>query len=376
MFVIVDTTEFFNAPLADTAPFKVLEEYLQKTQSQLIVPEVVFQEAVNHARKKLKQLDRELEGCAKDYGRFKSEGAGDLAINKPDFDQALRAYEANFRHRLLHVFHAIFLPMPTVTHTQMLERALQGTRPFHENKDGYRDTLIWLSILNRVREHPAAYVFITNNTRDFTEEVLKAELGDLPEHCSFSFALNLKTFIDQYAKAELERLNALANRLRVNRALPGFSLQDELGNPGHQLLGSIAGTLKIRDYRYRDVEGPYYISSYEPAEDIEVQEVYRAQDEIIVECSASYYLTIDGYLFKSEAYGLDKDDRIYVTDWEWNEHYTAVEFSANVIVHFMVQIVEDEEPENVEDDGPENENDDQAYFVQSIDVVEATIEDD
>jgi hypothetical protein len=51
------------------------------------------------------------------------------------------------------------IPIPEETHEQILERALLRKGPFQNHKDGYRDTLIWLSVLIRIRQNPAEYGF-------------------------------------------------------------------------------------------------------------------------------------------------------------------------------------------------------------------------
>ena len=140
--------------------------------------------------------------------------------------------------------------------------------------------------------------------------------------------------------------------------LPGVDLREELGNLSDEVLREIGHRLRIRHYEY-DKDPSHRTTSRRnhPPDDIEVQEVYRAQDEVMIECSASYDCTIDGYLFKSEAYGLS-DDGIYVSDWDWNEHYVAVEFHGNIEAHFLVRIAKENENEHEEDEAE--------YSVQSI----------
>jgi hypothetical protein len=74
MFVILDTTEFYDAPQVDSNSFRVLQEYLRRTNSQLNVPEVVFREVVNHAREQLLKIDGDIRNAERDYERLRSEG--------------------------------------------------------------------------------------------------------------------------------------------------------------------------------------------------------------------------------------------------------------------------------------------------------------
>jgi hypothetical protein len=292
-------------------------------------------------------------------------GGEPIRLARPEVNLALRAYEAQLR-RKLQLFNVVFLPMPADTHEQVLERALQRKKPFAKNKDGYRDTLVWLTLKARIRAHPGEYVFITNNTKDFTADELAGELRELPQGCTLLFEHDLNTFIENHAKAALEQLAALKKELLAKLALPGVDLKEELSNLSSDVLRDIGYQLRIRHYEYDKIESPYYIDSYEHPDDIEVQEVYRAQDEVMIECSASYDCTIDGYLFKSDTYGL-VDEGIYVSDWDWNEHYVAVEFHGTVEIHFLLRLSEEDD-----NNGAARKR----YSMQSVEVVSAVLDDD
>ena len=197
---------------------------------------------------------------------------------------------------------------------------------------------------------------------------LVSELGALPEGCSLTFSKDLATFNDQVAKGTLERLNALFAALRENLTLGAFQLRDELSSLGSNVLQDIAEKLRISSYLYRDIESPYYIQEYQPPEDIQVEDVYRTQDDIIVECNAQYDCTIEGFVFKSDAYDLEERDvGVRVTDWNWNEHYAEVEFHGTVRGKFLVRLAEDVNGEAGLGAG---------YSVESIEVLEALLEGD
>jgi hypothetical protein len=365
MFVILDTTEFYDVPQVDSNSFRVLQEYLRRTNSQLKIPDVVLREVVNHAREQLLKIDDQIKNAERDYERLRSFGANIIRLERPDVDLAVRAYEAQLRDKL-RLFNTKFLPMPTETHEQVLERALKRKKPFAKNKDGYRDTLIWLTVLAEIKANPGEYVFVTNNSKDFAADELVVELGNLPEGCSLRFERDLNSFIENHAKAALEQLAALKAEVQGTLTLPGVDLQQELGNLGENVLREVGHQLRIRNYQYDNIESPYYIDTYDPPDDIEILEVYRAQDEVMIECRALYECTIEGFLFKSEAYGRTEED-IYVTDWEWNEHYVAVEFHGTIQIQFLLRLAE----ENLED----NEAAQKQYSMQSVEVVGAVMDD-
>jgi hypothetical protein len=87
----------------------------------------------------------------------------------------------------------------------------------------------------------------------------------------------------------------------------------------------------------------------------------------MVECTALYSCTINGYMFKSEAVALPEESPIHVADWNWNEHYAEVEFTENSEVRFLLRLAEAKAEEN--DGEPE-------YSLQSVEVLEANLDED
>jgi hypothetical protein len=63
------------------------------------------------------------------------------------------------------------LPYPEVSHRAVAARALARRRPFDpEGHDGYRDTLVWESVLALARSLPGGRVaFVSRNDKDFAD---------------------------------------------------------------------------------------------------------------------------------------------------------------------------------------------------------------
>ncbi|MGB9123550.1 MAG: PIN domain-containing protein, partial [Candidatus Angelobacter sp.] len=265
MFVILDSTEFFDAPQADSNSFKILEEFIRRTRSRLVIPEVVFKETLNHVRETLERLPREIKSMQRQYERVKTAGCEELVVTQPDFARALELYEVAFRRRLERSFQAVFLPL-AATHESVLDRALRRQRPFLQNKDGYRDTLIWLSIKTRIVEQPGEYLFVTNNSKDFSDKELVVELGNLAQGTSLQFENDLKGFINNHAKDALERLNTVRTKLQRALQLPGIDLKEAHSAPRSDDLRSMSNKLRLRGYQYRKIEEPYHIDDFSEPE--------------------------------------------------------------------------------------------------------------
>jgi len=200
--VAVDTTEFFTDLTLSKRAWSQMRVWALKGHAKLWVPEVVIQEAVRHYRghladhlRKLSDADDALYELAWDRDSQSS------VERRPDEVSDLQSgYEKWLRERLGRVG-AVILPLPQISHTEILGRMLREERPFRakgdggkKGPDGYRDMLVWASIA----EHGAellgpddTLIFITKNHNDFCDDqqtdtvtcALRADLtGQSPQH--------------------------------------------------------------------------------------------------------------------------------------------------------------------------------------------------
>ena len=83
-----------------------------------------------------------------------------------------------FRNSLIDQFSASnvnLLNYPTISHEQMVERATSRIRPFDEHGSGYRDTLVWFTVLELATQVEGQIILVTegqrfpNRTGQFTQ---------------------------------------------------------------------------------------------------------------------------------------------------------------------------------------------------------------
>lgn len=65
---------------------------------------------------------------------------------------------------------------PDVPHMELVERAAQRRKPCDDHGDGYRDTLIWLTVLELATGADEVIALVTNNVKDFAD--LEETAGD------------------------------------------------------------------------------------------------------------------------------------------------------------------------------------------------------
>lgn len=98
------------------------------------------------------------------------------------------------------------IPTIGIKQQMLIDRAMGKIPPFKEGDKGFKDTVIWLSMLDDVEKNKdSSYIFCTNNTKDFIEEDCKdefkkhskkdfeivKEMSDLKEYLDKKFVLKL-----------------------------------------------------------------------------------------------------------------------------------------------------------------------------------------
>ena len=226
------------------------------------------------------------------------------------------------------------IPYPLISHEKVVERDLDARRPFKESGRGYRDTLIWESVLNVVdkssKEIPDV-VFVSNNIKDFCEEnILHPDLvRDLTEREISINAIKLYRSLVDVGRDYIHQL----------QKDPQNQLESYLGK-------SIIGNINLNEYILNNLQNEIFIllASHSPneitgisslIEDIEFfkvdQAIVKIQDikqhsdqEIIVTGVANLIVIYEGYLFRGYEYSIPENERPVVIDRQASRHYMEV----------------------------------------------------
>lgn len=178
----------------------------------LWIPQMVIDERVA----------QRLEQIKKEYNRF------NLALrNLESIDNTNKTkifLENKFRKLLNDKFNETLdkykikiIPTVKIDQEILIKRSLEKKPPFANNPNkkgdnGFKDTLIWLSILKDVQDDPGSnYILLTDNSNDFNEDVCKEEFGEYSKRDFqiFSDLNGLKEFFDKELnlRLELKKLN-------------------------------------------------------------------------------------------------------------------------------------------------------------------------
>lgn len=161
MKVVLDTTVFENGFNSRSAEVSLLKTFIVRARAELCVPTVVYDEALNRARKRIAAANSAIDAVHRLTGS--NEG-----FQKVKPEDALHIHDESLKALLLE-FSARLLPYPSVGHAELVRRALVPSKPFVESGRGYRDALIWHSLLDLARCETGEVVFVSENSTDWCD---------------------------------------------------------------------------------------------------------------------------------------------------------------------------------------------------------------
>lgn len=115
--------------------------------------------------------------------------------------EALATRYADFLKTLVAEHRGMVAPTPSVEVSEVIKRSVNRTKPFNRGDKGFRDTLLWLGVLDLVRQFKRVS-FVSANTNDFAlgksqlhPELEREVCGVLPENIRFRYFPSLDEFV-------------------------------------------------------------------------------------------------------------------------------------------------------------------------------------
>lgn len=166
MWIVIDTNVFFD-DLRMKKSLDLLFKDIENVHFSLQIPEIVVKETVNLYKERRKAFLCKLLSSSKELKALTSLEYN-VNIEAESLVRDLRGYEDYLREKI--ASNGEVAPFPEVALQNLVERDLERRKPFKENGVGFRDTLIWETILNlATREGCEGIIFITKNTKDFSD---------------------------------------------------------------------------------------------------------------------------------------------------------------------------------------------------------------
>jgi hypothetical protein len=161
-FIFIDSNVFFENWHLNSASFQRLGSFIPNSDAILIIPEVVCLEVQNLYTRERARLTSELK---KLYDKLQRQ-----LTTKIDYDSAAFSEAYDFKQVLREAFQFVtIISFENIPHATLVSRAMVPLMPFRDSEKGYRDSLIWLSLIDFLKDKPASdqVYFVSENTNDF-----------------------------------------------------------------------------------------------------------------------------------------------------------------------------------------------------------------
>ena len=223
--IVVDTNILYSTPSLRHHYFQSLSDNAEKWGVKLVVPEVVYMETVKVVRRVWGETAVAVSNLK--VGQFGMNS--EKAVIEAKIQADMESYPDDLRERLASLGFEI-VPVPNIPHIEIAERSAERRAPYVAGasdprqipKDGYRDTLIWLTVMDVAKSNPDAEVwFVSTNNKDFGpsgQNWTGKNLGSKTD-CPINFSEEL---IDELTN------NGIADRVHYVTTLP--SLEQHLAN--------------------------------------------------------------------------------------------------------------------------------------------------
>lgn len=162
MYVLLDTNVYFNNWFLKNPSFVKLIRYCNDTDATLLLPEVVVEEVeakyMEESDKVLKQVD-EIQRLCENLGHTGASTVSDLTVSAFSFADVVTDKFSKVKR----------LPYDSVSHRLLVAKAIGSKRPFTNGEKGYRDALLWHTLVDFLKKTDAepSIAFVTENSSDF-----------------------------------------------------------------------------------------------------------------------------------------------------------------------------------------------------------------
>lgn len=312
---------------------------------EIFIPEVVIDEIV-------KQYDEKAEEYINSFNKAlkKLSDLSTSPITQTPIDA--KGFISNYRNELNNRIKQLgigIIPYPNTGHKIMVERELGKKKPFKDSTKGYRDALIWDSVMEHTQKYSSncGIIFLTANSKDFADKDKKGLHTDLIADCisngipptSIRLVTDIQNFIDNEIILRSTELKEKFNQLQQDGGLGDIDfiqlIQDYISK---DMLDNLISSNDFDSY-------PGYAPGlYENPEISSIEKVSCSfntireisSDTILIQSEVSVQVDLDCFIFRADLPLIDDSKFPTIIDYEWNDHYVLASDSATFKFQFNI----------------------------------------
>lgn len=321
MRIFLDTNIFCSDFKLKGSKFRLLFEYLKSSNDSLCVPAVVFDEVTNKFRETLVENQEKISPKIHQLRQLI-----DIDLPLPLSNEKIQSESKKYKQWLeghLKTHRAEILPYPQNGHKEMVDRALCRKRPYKPNGAGYRDHLIWLTVVSDLISHKTKVAFVSSNTSDYAGESgsglhsdFEADLASKNINPSdVVYYPSLDSLIEQHIRPKLKNLKELAVKINSGK-FSTFNLMSWLEENLDEVL---------KEHECSGFDSAFDEVTFECIDSITSAEVASvdemSEDEVILDIAVRFTGTVHFFILASDYWSMaDKEsEEISIYDPDWNE---------------------------------------------------------
>jgi hypothetical protein len=214
MDVVLDANIYLSDPRMEGVAFRSLLDYLRKTQSTLIIPQIVFDEIIARYPELLSAQWRK---AFKEVHSFRRLMLGSRVAEIPEVDlaRAVRVLKKKLLKPFKHVTSIKLGNFDDIDPKDVARRGVERIAPASGKGEELRDVMVWLMVLGHIQNSHRDTAFITADQHFAYEGKLHPQLANelQDKKLILHFYLSIDEFIKAHAPAPKELTAARAFQL-------------------------------------------------------------------------------------------------------------------------------------------------------------------
>lgn len=312
---------------------------------EIFIPEVVIDEIVKQYDEKAEEYINSFNKALKKLSELSTSPITQTPIDAKGF---ISNYRNELNNRIKQLGIGI-IPYPNTGHKIMVARELGKKKPFKDSTKGYRDALIWDSVMEHTQKYSSncGIIFLTANSKDFADKDKKGLHTDLIADCisngipptSIRLVTDIQNFIDNEIILRSTELKEKFNQLQQDGGLGDIDfiqlIQDYISK---DMLDNLISSNDFDSY-------PGYAPGlYENPEISSIEKVSCSfntireisSDTILIQSEVSVQVDLDCFIFRADLPLIDDSKFPTIIDYEWNDHYVLASDSATFKFQFNI----------------------------------------
>ncbi len=324
MHIVLDANAIVSEGFGNSRQFKALLSVSNALGHTIVVPQVVVDEVVSRFSK---SMASEVEAVRSKLNKLSNwmDRSLESPVGSFNLECETKLFAGTLKSKLEDA-HVVVVGYPDTAHEVLVGRATSRTRPFNESGSGYRDTLIWMSVMDlvsctteRVILVAADKAFAISKDDHHLHSELVAEVGQIEGRDADSVELckDLVQLVDEHIRPSLNDV-AWQNPLETLATL--------VADADETIALAIQDQYIYEEWDPHDLglswefEGPR-LALAEEVTNLAVLDVREYPgNRYLVNIEANFSAQFDVFMYKSDWYAYEDEPNLFVEDWDWNDH--------------------------------------------------------